>query len=444
MHVDEKTVRDLELFRTRDGGPGVFAVLDRTRTLGGSRALRARIGAPMSSLADIRRVQDGVGFLVREGVRFEPDGRLMEGVARYLESSWDSVSSPRGLRCLAESVVIALRYRDLLRYARQGVESTRRLLDGLRPYLDSVARPGSPPAVEDPVRELQALIDRVRTGRLRTSGGPWTVLRADHVVRVQRKADLGRILELLYELDALCAMARLLDEDGWTLPELVDGGGFELDGTGVVHPFLERPVPNPVKVSGGESLVFLTGPNMAGKTTWLKAVTLSAYLAHVGMPVPARRFRMSVLDAVYTSLSPEENLRAGLSYFMAEVRRVREVAEAVARGVRALVVFDEVFRGTNVRDALDASRLVTLGFARSRTSGFIVSSHLVELAEDLREEERIRFACFDGTIRDGRARYGFRIREGVSDQRFGLHLLEQERVPALLRSLEGLSGPPPP
>jgi DNA mismatch repair ATPase MutS len=171
---------------------------------------------------------------------------------------------------------------------------------------------------------------------------------------------------------------------------------------------------------------------MAGKTTYLKAVAVAAYLAHVGMGVPARGFRLTPLDAVFSSIAPEESLREGLSYFMAEVRRVREVASSVAHGRRVLVVFDEVFRGTNVKDALDASLMVIRGFSRIPHCRSLFSSHLVELGEDLAHEPGIRFSCFAGELREGRAVYSYRLRDGVSDQRFGLHLLEQEGVHRLL------------
>ena len=104
---------------------------------------------------------------------------------------------------------------------------------------------------------------------------------------------------------------------------------------------------------------------------------------------------------------------------------------------RTLVLFDEVFRGTNVKDALDASRMVIRGFARSRNNGFLFSSHLVELAEILEEEPSIFFGFFEGRIEDQQARYEFQLKEGVSQQRFGLQLLGQEGVPELLGSLEG-------
>jgi DNA mismatch repair ATPase MutS len=152
------------------------------------------------------------------------------------------------------------------------------------------------------------------------------------------------------------------------------------------------------------------------------------------MGVPAGRLRFTPLDGLYSSLSPEENLRDGLSYFMAEVKRVKTIAQAVVGGGRTLVLIDEAFRGTNVKDALDASLLVIRGFARIRGSGFIFSSHLVELAQDLDEDPQVGFVSFEGRIQESRASYDFRLKEGVSGQRFGLQLLEEAGVPQILAS----------
>src|SRR5262249_49489295 len=127
-----------------------------------------------------------------------------------------------------------------------------------------------------------------------------------------------------------------------------------------------------------------------------------------------------------------DNLRAGLSYFLAEVLRVKAAATILAEGRRALVLFDEVFKGTNVRDALDASAEVILGFARARRSGFIFSSHLTELVDVLAPAGTIRFCYFDGDIVAGLPHYAYQLREGVSTKRFGLVLLRQAQVPELM------------
>jgi DNA mismatch repair protein MutS len=433
--LDQETIRDLEIFQTRDGKPGVFQTLDLTKTPGGSRALRFRFENPMSDPALIRQVQEGVRFLVSEEIEFGLDPDLVKEVRAYLDSSWDVASRARGLRFLLESVFVSLSYRDLFQHARQGVAAMQRLISQLLPFLDRIVKKNPPSEVRRPVENLLALVDRLRLEKVRITRRPWTISSADRYLRVERKADIQRFFELLADLDALIAMGEAIDQKGLVFPEVVESREFILEGEGLFHPFLEDPVENQVKLGNGKALVFLTGPNMAGKTTYLKAVTLSAFLAHLGMGVPAQQLRFSPLDAVYSSLSPEENLREGLSFFLAEVRRVREIAEAVANQQRTLVVFDEVFRGTNVKDAFDASLLVIRGFAKSRTSGFIFSSHLVELAEDLKRETSIHFAFLEGQIRDHRAWYDFRLKEGVSQQRFGLQLLEQEGVPELLGSM---------
>ena len=432
MFIDAKTRRDLELFRTRSGAQGVVDLLDLSVTTGGSRALRSRFENPSSDPVLIREVQDGIRFLLKENISFPAPPDLVEEVTRYLDSSWDVGSNRRGLRFFLDVALVRIRYRALLRFARAGVRATSLLFEHLLPFLADLMERDPPEGIRGHAEALLASALQLRGEKKRPPRSTAWVLRQDrHLRKVSREA-LRQFMEILFDLDALLAMGKGMERFGMVFPELVESPDVVLEGEGIFHLFLEEPVRNPVNLSGGERLVFLTGPNMAGKTTYLKAVSISVYLAHVGMGVPATSLRLTPLDALYSSLAPEENIREGLSYFMAEVRRVREVAEAVSEERRALVVFDEVFRGTNVKDALDASRLVILGFARHPRCCSLFSSHLVELAEDLAQEPEIRFTCFEGSLRDGRPVYDFRLRDGVSDQRFGLHLLEQEGVPKLL------------
>ncbi|MEZ4654987.1 MAG: hypothetical protein R3E12_15710 [Candidatus Eisenbacteria bacterium] len=179
--------------------------------------------------------------------------------------------------------------------------------------------------------------------------------------------------------------------------------------------------------------LFLTGPNMAGKTTFMKALGVTVYLAHIGMAVPAGRLEIGNLDALASSLNVEDNLVRGHSFYFSEVRRVKDVAEALQAGRRLLVLFDELFKGTNVKDAIDGSRLVIEGLLQWETGLFVLSSHLVELTEPLSRVDRITFSYFESTLRDGRPQFSYRLRPGVSHQRLGMLILENEGVPALLR-----------
>ncbi len=435
MHVDEKTRRDLELFHTRDGRPGVFSIVDRTRTAAGSAALRARFENPLADPQRIREVQSAVRFLIRERISFPLAPELVEEVHRYVESTWDVGSRRSGIGFRVESILVGLRYRDLLRHAREGIAATRSVRSVLEPALEDMLERDPPSEIRRLAKRMLALMDLLGTAFGLGRGSLWDVFGTDRVLRGNGGQELRELLAQLSELDAYCAMAEATVTFGLVFPELVESPGFVLQGDGLFHLFIEDPVRNPVELGEGRTLAFLTGPNMAGKTTYLKTVALAVYLAHVGMGVPARRLRMTPLEALFANLAPEEDLRAGLSYFMAEVSRVKAVAEALSRGTRALVIFDEVFRGTNVKDALDASEIVIRGFAGVASSGFIFSSHLVELGDGLRGLRTVRLLCFEGEIIAGRAHYGFKLKEGISNQRFGLHLLEEEGVRRILDAL---------
>jgi DNA mismatch repair ATPase MutS len=208
------------------------------------------------------------------------------------------------------------------------------------------------------------------------------------------------------------------------------------EGTGLRHPVLQAAVPNDVAIAVDEPVMFLTGPNMAGKTTYLRSVGLAVLLGQLGMGVPAQRFRLAPAEVLLSSLNPTDNLQAGISYYYAEVLRVKQAAAHAAAGRKCLVIFDEIFKGTNVKDALEASEVVISRFARSRRGGAIFASHLVELAEPLAATGQVALKCFEGSMSGGRPRFSYELKPGASSQRFGLALLDEAGVPELLDQID--------
>jgi len=323
-------------------------------------------------------------------------------------------------------------------HAQNGVRAARRLAEEVGAVAARLRSQSPPGSLQELAGDLVALADTL-TAAAGSGRHALDDLRADRRLRVERRRELQRFLGRVGELDALFSGAALLAE-GYVLPRIKSSGGVLFEGDGIWHPFLPDAVRNPVTLRGGETLVFLTGPNMAGKSTYLRAVGTCIYLAHCGYPVPAARLAISPVRALFTSISPEDHLRSGLSFFMAEVKRVREVLEFVAGGGRSIAIFDEVFRGTNVHDAMEASREVIRGCARARTSGFLFSSHLVELAEDLAPEPSVRFFCFDADLRGETTMFDYSLRDGVSDRRFGMELLRREGVPELLARIPAMEA----
>lgn len=434
MVADVQTQRDLELFEARDAGPSVFAAIDRTRTRAGRRHLRNILRHPLTDAEAIRDRQAAIRYFSAFDHQFSVPREQIEAVETYLDSNFATLTRGGVFGNLLESSWIALRYRDLLKHARDGILDVRRLLAAVHRLIEPLKGDHTPPSVKRLRSNVESLVGRINTGRLQRAESALAVLVVDRELRTQLLEDLRRLLAMLAEIDALAAAAILLQEE-YSLSEVVEQSGPVFEGVDIWHPFLPEGVQNPVSLRGGQTLVFLTGPNMAGKTTYLKAVGICIYLAQCGLPVPAKRFAFAPVDHFVTGLSPEDNLREGISYFLAEIRRVKDVLQAVAAGRRTIAIFDEVFRGTNVADALEASKTVLVGCSKAKRSAFIFSSHLVELAEELKHLSSVEFRYFDGELEGHELHFDYRLRSGVSRKRFGMELLRREGLPDLLAAI---------
>jgi DNA mismatch repair protein MutS len=124
-----------------------------------------------------------------------------------------------------------------------------------------------------------------------------------------------------------------------------------------------------------------------------------------------------------------------VSFFRAEALRVKTIAQSVAEGRAVVALFDEPFMGTNVKDALDASRAVLSRLASKEGSVFIVSSHLIELRDPLSSTVSVECCRFEANDQSGRLEFDYVLRPGVSSQRLGLRVLQEEGVFDLLDAM---------
>jgi len=193
-----------------------------------------------------------------------------------------------------------------------------------------------------------------------------------------------RWLAALGELEALSALAALAhDQPGWAFPELDAEGPAVLAARELGHPLLadEVRVGNDVEVGPPGTFLLVTGSNMSGKSTLLRALGVNAVLAQAGGPVCARAMRLPPL-VVGTSVLVEDSLADGVSFFLAELRRLKGVVDLAARAEREgrvlLFLLDEVLRGTNSRERREAVRRV-LAHLMERPAIGALSTHDLEL-----------------------------------------------------------------
>jgi DNA mismatch repair protein MutS len=437
MLLDAQTLRDLEIFKSETGGQSLFDWCNATRNQKGAKVLKARMQRPFSSRERIKATQASIQYLESAFSAFEhlPTFVTTDQIEFYIHGILPLAMSRNPIEFFF--AMLDIRFGDDLRYHRimVGVEAVSSMVRALRDILTRPELAAPRGEVAEILEEMRALLMQpgfeLVTERKVWDMQPWTILRIDQVFRIHEKHAVYRLLHLVYELDALLAMTQTMRRQHLVMP-MINEGGLAVSAEQVVHPLVPNAVPNPVQLDQDKRLLFLTGPNMAGKTTYLRAGAIALYLAHLGMGVPARSFSFVPAQRLYSSISLMDNLSIGVSFFRAEALRIKTIAKALAEGYRVVAIMDEPFKGTNVKDALDASLEVLLRFATREDNLFMFSSHLIEMEDRMKACSQVACFHFEADESAGTLNFDYLIRPGVSTQRLGMRVLSEEGIFDLL------------
>ena len=192
----------------------------------------------------------------------------------------------------------------------------------------------------------------------------------------------------------------------------------------MTHPLLpsKKAVRNDVKLGDGLQLIVLSGPNMAGKSTFIRCVGVNAVLAQCGAPVTARTLRMSPL-AVAASICVLDSLSGGTSRFYAEIRRLKVAEDLSAGPVPVLFLMDELLSGTNSHDRLEGTKLVVRSLMDRGAIG-IVRTHDLALAEIPATMNGRAVNChFEDRLEQGRLDFDYKLKPGVVKTSNALELM---------------------
>ena len=218
-------------------------------------------------------------------------------------------------------------------------------------------------------------------------------------------------------------------------PEFLEQNEPYFEAQGLYHVLLQSPVAYDLSLQPNENFLFLTRANMAGKSTLIKAVGSSVFLAHIGMAVPAKCMRLSLFDGLLTNINVEDNIAKGESYFFNEVQRIKNTILKINDGRKWLVLIDELFKGTNVQDAMKCSSTVVKGLIKITSSLFILSTHLYEIGEELKAYPNISFKYFETAVLEDQLQFSYQIKDGISNDRIGYVILKREKVVEMLEKL---------
>ena len=278
--------------------------------------------------------------------------------------------------------------------------------------------------------ELKSFEDRVLGARERALARE-KELYEDVLTRLTSElAPLQATAAALSELDALASLAERACVLQWTAPQLVADPLLDIEGGR--HPVVERfasaPfVPNDLKLESGRRMLIVTGPNMGGKSTYMRQAALIAILAHLGSYVPADRASIGPIDRIFTRIGAADDLAGGRSTFMVEMTEAANILHNATD--RSLILMDEIGRGTSTFDGLSLAWAMAQHIAARIKSFTLFATHYFELTSLATEVEGCANVHLDATEHGDGIVFLHAVKEGPASRSYGLQVAQLAGVP---------------
>ena len=228
------------------------------------------------------------------------------------------------------------------------------------------------------------------------------------------------------EFEVLVSLAgQAFAHPGWCYPQS-DSQAYKLSATGLGHPLIpaESRVVNDFAMAGKGQVILLTGPNMAGKSTFLRTVAVNVILARMGGVVCARQFAFNPEMQVFTAMRIKDDLSESVSSFYAELSRIKQLLALVHEGKPVLYFLDEILKGTNSADRHKGAEALIKQLSELQVSGF-VSTHDLELGALATELASVRNYSFESIIDEGKINFDYKIRQGICTSFNACELMRQ-------------------
>ncbi|MBN9384039.1 MAG: DNA mismatch repair protein [Chitinophagaceae bacterium] len=422
--TDEQTIEDLGIFGKKNGG-GVYDIYNRLHTRGGEALLQEMFRHPLSDKDAVNTRSSIIENFAQLNGTFPYNASLFDMAEKYLAHHEEHGKSKNGQSSLGEKEIQngVKAIIELIRLTKEFVE--RNDIKNITAYADErenitqlLADPAFEPVFKDQAREKLSYA---------------AVTAYDALFRISEAQKVKKLLGYIYYLDIYISVAGTAVERKFIFPKALAKERCEIKLEGVYHPSLKDPVGNDISMHASKNVIFLTGANMAGKSTFLRSLSTALYVAHMGFPVAAKAMEFSIMDGIYTTINLPDNLGIGASHFYAEVLRVKKMASELSTGKSYFILFDELFRGTNVKDAFEATVAVVKGFATKHNSMFIISSHIVEAGEALKDISNIDYLYLPTRMNGHVPEYTYTLERGITDDRHGMVIIRNEGILDILK-----------
>ncbi|MDP3392327.1 DNA mismatch repair protein MutS [Sediminibacterium sp.] len=437
MQVDKVTLHDLSVFHSEEY-QSVFHHVNLTLTNGGREYLRYLLAHPLDSVKAIEQTQLTIQQLgnIVDQYPISPSNGTVLVMEKFYESPINNYPSDIG-------VVNAYIYKlfNIADYSlsKFTVEHALDFVQGMDKISQLIRFENGSVWLNQTAERIQQLLNKETVQEMiqanKKSLFPVTILKFAQFLRTRYKNATEELIEIHSKLDAYLSLAKAAQKFHFTYPTVVETNEPCIEAEGLYHFLLELPVAYEVQLNQSANFIFLTGANMAGKSTFIKAAGLAAYMAHIGMGVPAKKMKISRLDGILSNIQVTDNIMKGESFFFNEVQRIKKTIERISDGKKWLILIDELFKGTNQEDAIKCSTVVIEGLRKLPNALFILSTHLYEIGNKLQHHPNIQFRYFETEVNNEQLVFSYQLKKGISNDRLGYLILKREGVVSMLENL---------
>lgn len=278
--------------------------------------------------------------------------------------------------------------------------------------------------------ELKKFEDKVLSARERSLAREKAIYEdllhtlAEHLIPLRQSA------QAIAELDVLGNFAERASTLNYNCPSLVEGAGIQIEGGR--HPVVERTldnpfVPNDLYMDSRRRMLMITGPNMGGKSTYMRQIALIVLLAHIGSYVPAQSARIGNIDRIFTRIGAHDDLSTGRSTFMVEMTEAANILNNAT--AHSLVLMDEIGRGTSTFDGLSLAWAFAEYLARERKAFTLFATHYFELTSLAEQISTIANVHIDAVEHGDKIVFLHAVKDGPANQSYGLQVAQLAGVP---------------
>jgi DNA mismatch repair ATPase MutS len=437
MQVDKVTLHDLSVFHSEEY-QSVFHHVNLTLTNGGREYLRYLLAHPLETVKAIEQTQltiQQLGSIVPQ-YPISPSNGTVLVMEKFYESPINNYPSDIGL-----VNALIYKYFNLADYSlsKFTVEHALDFVQGMDKISQLIQFENGSTWLIQTAERIQQLLNKEVIQEMmqanKKSLSTTSILKYAQFLRSRYKNATEELIEIHSKLDAYLGLAKAAQKFHFTYPTVVETSEPCIEAEGLYHFLLETPVAYEVELNQSTNFIFLTGANMAGKSTFIKAAGLAAYMAHIGMGVPAKKMKISRLDGILSNIQVTDNIMKGESFFFNEVQRIKKTIERISDGKKWLILIDELFKGTNQEDAVKCSTVVIEGLRKLPNALFVLSTHLYEIGHNLKHHPNIQFRYFETAVNDDQLVFSYQLKEGISNDRLGYLILKREGVVSMLENL---------